>query len=132
MLWNILKGVCNINLYKNYFIIKLLNYIKIMKNKFEVGDDSEVMNKNNMKFNKDKFKFELVKIEKDSELSGVVTVLVDGKKVEVLMHESGEIDLEADWVADGEGFDDDLYSGIIDFVNTHEDVMNAFPADEYW
>ncbi len=71
---------------------------------------------------------ELIKIEKDTEFSGVVTLLVDSKKVEVILHESGEIDLEADWVDE---WSDELYNGIIDFVNSHEEVNEAFPVDMY-
>jgi len=81
-------------------------------------------------------KIELVKIEKfeadaksdfDNQ-GGIVSLIVENKKVDVIIHPCGDMDLEVE--NDGE-LTDEEGEAVLDFINSEEEIYNAFPADEF-
>jgi hypothetical protein len=83
--------------------------------------------------NENAMHIELLKIDKNEHdpeydhfetQGGSVYLKVNGKHVEVIVQPSGDFDFE------GDVLNDDEMDAVLDFVNSNEEVNQAFPMDE--
>lgn len=64
-------------------------------------------------------------VDEEAAPSGVCTFRVNGKEVDIIVHECGELDFE------GPSLTDEESDALMEAFNSSEEVNKAFPAGQY-